>query len=351
MGLMSAEKSPLIAGQSRPHILSGMQPTSDSLHLGNYLGAQVNWVTMQAEFHPFFCVVDMHALTVNPDPAQLRERSYATAAQYLAGGIDPEESAVFIQSHVREHAELAWVLNCLTGFGEASRMTQFKDKSSKRGSENTSVGLFTYPILMAADILLYDAQYVPVGEDQRQHLELTRNLAQRFNSRFGETFVVPQAHIPEGTAKVMSLQDPTKKMSKSDEDPKASISMLDEPKKNVKKIKSAVTDLDNNVAFDPDNKPGIANLLRIHSAISGEDIDVLVERFAGENKYGALKTEVAEVVRSVQEPYRERYLTYMDDRAELDRILANGAEKAREVAAATLKRAYDAVGLVPAVGR
>ena len=325
-----------------------MQPTSDSLHLGNYLGAQVNWVTLQQNYTPYFCVVDLHALTVNPDPARLRERTYATAAQYLAGGINPERSAVFVQSHVREHAELAWVLNCITGFGEAGRMTQFKDKAGKRGQDNTSVGLFTYPVLMAADILLYDAQAVPVGEDQRQHLELTRNLAQRFNSRFGETFVVPQPYIPEGTAKVMSLQEPTKKMSKSDEDPKASISMLDEPKVNLKKIKSAVTDLDNNVAFDPENKPGIANLLRIHSALSGESIDVLVERFAGENKYGALKGEVADVVTSVQGPFRERYLTYMDDRAELDRVLAQGAERAREVASATLARAYDAVGLVPA---
>ena len=325
-----------------------MQPTSDSLHLGNYLGAQVNWVTLQQNYTPYFCVVDLHALTVNPDPARLRERTYATAAQYLAGGINPERSAVFVQSHVREHAELAWVLNCITGFGEAGRMTQFKDKAGKRGQDNTSVGLFTYPVLMAADILLYDAQAVPVGEDQRQHLELTRNLAQRFNSRFGETFVVPEPYIPEGTAKVMSLQDPTKKMSKSDEDPKASISMLDEPKVNLKKIKSAVTDLDNNVAFDPENKPGIANLLRIHSALSGESIDVLVERFAGENKYGALKGEVADVVTSVQGPFRERYLTYMDDRAELDRVLAQGAERAREVASATLARAYDAVGLVPA---
>lgn len=348
---MSQAPSPLIAGQTRPHILSGMQPTSDSLHLGNYLGAQVNWVAMQEEFKAFFCVVDLHALTVNPDPAALRERSYATAAQYLAGGVDAEKSAIFIQSHVREHTELAWVLNCQTGFGEASRMTQFKDKSTKRGAENTSVGLFTYPILMAADILLYDAQYVPVGEDQRQHLELTRNLAQRFNARFGETFVVPEGRISPETAKVMSLQDPTKKMSKSDEDAKASISMLDEPKKNVKKIKSAVTDLDNNVAFDPEKKPGIANLLRIHSAISGEPIELLVERFAGENKYGALKTEVAEVVESVQAPYRERYLTYMDDRGELDRVLALGADKAREVAAATLQRAYEAVGLVPAAVR
>lgn len=345
---MPENTSPLVAGQERPHILSGMQPTSDSLHLGNYLGAQVNWVKMQETFKPFFCVVDLHALEAGPEPAKLRERSYATAAQFLAGGVDPERSAVFIQSHVREHAELAWVMNCITGYGEAARMTQFKDKMAKRGQDKISVGLLTYPMLMAADILLYDAQAVPVGEDQRQHLELTRNLAQRFNARFGETFVVPEAYIPEGTAKVMSLQDPTKKMSKSDDDPKASISMLDEPKVNIKKIKSAVTDLDNNVAFDPESKPGIANLLRIHSALSGESIDTLVERFAGENKYGALKGEVADVVSSVQTPFRERYLTYMNDRAELDRVLARGAEQAREVASATLARAYDAVGLVPA---
>ena len=348
MGHMSDNTSPLVAGQTRPHILSGMQPTSDSLHLGNYLGAQINWVRMQEGFTPYFCVVDLHALTVSPDPALLRERSYATAAQYLAGGVDPARSAVFVQSHVREHAELAWVLNCITGFGEAGRMTQFKDKAGKRGNDNTSVGLFTYPILMAADILLYDAQYVPVGEDQRQHLELTRNLAQRFNSRFGETFVVPEPYIPEGTAKVMSLQDPTKKMSKSDENANASINMLDETKKNTKKIKSAVTDLDNLVAFDVENKPGIANLLRIHAAISGESIETLVERFAGENRYGALKTEVAEVVASVQGPFRERYLEFMADRGELDRILADGAASAREIAAPTLARAYDAVGLVPA---
>lgn len=345
---MSENSSRLVAGQERPHILSGMQPTSDSLHLGNYLGAQINWVRMQQDYQAYFCIVDLHALTINPDPERLRERTYATAAQFLAGGIDPERSAVFVQSHVREHAELAWVLNCQTGFGEAGRMTQFKDKSNKRGADNTNVGLFTYPILMAADILLYDSQAVPVGEDQRQHLELTRNLAQRFNARFGETFVVPEPYIPEGTAKVMSLQEPTKKMSKSDDNANACINMLDETKKNTKKIKSAVTDLDNNVAFDVENKPGIANLLRIHSALSGESIETLVERFAGENKYGALKTEVAEVVASVQGPYRERYQTYMGDRAELDRILARGAERARGVASATLRRAYDAVGLVPA---
>lgn len=329
-------------------VLSGIQPTADSYHLGNYLGALKQWIDLQDGYEAFYFIPDLHAITVDQNPEELRYRTLAGCAQLIALGIDPERSTLFVQSHVPEHAELTWVLQCLTGFGEASRMTQFKDKSAKNGTDSSSVGLFTYPILMAADILLYDAQYVPVGEDQRQHLELTRNLAQRFNSRFGETFVVPEPYIPEGTAKVMSLQDPTKKMSKSDENANASINMLDETKKNTKKIKSAVTDLDNLVAFDAENKPGIANLLRIHAAISGESIETLVERFAGENRYGALKTEVAEVVASVQGPFRERYLEFMADRGELDRILADGAARAREIAAPTLARAYDAVGLVPA---
>ena len=277
-------------------VLSGIQPTADSYHLGNYLGALKQWIDLQDGYDAFYFIPDLHAITVEQNPEELRNRTIAGAAQLIALGIDPEKSTLFVQSHVPEHAELTWVLQCLTGFGEASRMTQFKDKSAKNGTDSSSVGLFTYPILMAADILLYDAQAVPVGEDQRQHLELTRNLAQRFNSRFGETFVVPEPYIPEGTAKVMSLQDPTKKMSKSDENANASINMLDETKKNTKKIKSAVTDLDNLVAFDVENKPGVANLLRIHAAISGESIETLVERFAGENRYGALKAEVADVV-------------------------------------------------------
>lgn len=333
---------------ARPRILSGMQPTHDSLHLGNYLGAQVNWVKMQEEFDALFCVVDLHALTVVPDPEQLRIRTRLTAAQYFAGGIDPERSTVFVQSQVPEHAQLAWVLNCFTGFGEASRMTQFKDKSGKRGAEGTNVGLFTYPMLMAADILLYDAQKVPVGEDQRQHLELTRDLAQRMNARYGDLFVVPEPHIPADSAKIMSLQEPTAKMSKSADDQRGNLMMLDEPKANSKKIKSAVTDLDNAVRWDPENKPGIANLLRIHHAFSGESVDALVDRYAGVNKYGALKTDVAELFRSVQEPFKEKVDMYMDDSAQLDDILARGAERAREIAAATLSRVYDAVGFVTA---
>lgn len=328
-------------------ILSGMQPTHDSLHLGNYLGAQVNWVRMQQDFDAFFCVVDQHALTVNPDPALLRERTRLTAAQYIAGGIDPDKSTVFVQSHVPEHSQLAWVLNCITGYGEAARMTQFKDKSSQRGAESTNVGLFTYPILMAADILLYDTTAVPVGEDQRQHLELTRDLAQRFNTRYGKTFVIPEAHIPGATAKIMSLQEPTAKMSKSAANQNGNLMMLDEPKANIKKVKSAVTDTDNAVRYDPETKPGIANLLRIHSALSGDSIETLVERYAGENKYGALKTDVAEQVRQVQEPFKARVDDLLADPAELDRVLARGAQRAREVASGVLARAYDAVGYLP----
>ncbi|WP_392424027.1 tryptophan--tRNA ligase [Barrientosiimonas humi] len=333
---------------SQPRLFSGMQPTHDSLHLGNYLGAQVNWVRMQDEFDAFFCVVDQHALTVAPDPAELRRRTRVTAAQYLAGGVDPERSTVFVQSHVPEHAQLAWILDCITGFGEAARMTQFKDKSGKRGQEGTNVGLFAYPMLMAADILLYDTAAVPVGDDQRQHLELARNLAQRFNARYGDTFVVPEAHIPSETARIMSLAEPTAKMSKSADNQAGNLMMLDEPKVNTKKVKSAVTDTDNAVRFDPDAKPGIANLLRIHAALSGDSIDTLVERYAGENRYGALKTDVAELVVAVQQPFKQRVDELLADPGELDAILAKGADRAREVAAPTLAKAYDAVGFLPA---
>ncbi|MDE9367101.1 tryptophan--tRNA ligase [Luteipulveratus sp. YIM 133132] len=339
--------SPSVPTPERPRTFSGMQPTHDSLHLGNYLGAQVSWVRMQNDFDAFFCVVDQHALTVNPTPEELRRRTRVTAAQYLAGGIDPERSTVFVQSHVPEHSQLAWVLNCITGYGEAARMTQFKDKAGKRGTEGTNVGLFTYPMLMAADILLYDAAAVPVGEDQRQHLELTRDLAQRFNARYGDTFVVPEPHIPAATAKIMSLQEPTAKMSKSADNQSGNLMMLDEPKVNTKKIKSAVTDTDNAVRYDPEAKPGIANLLRIHAALSGEKVEALVEQYAGENRYGALKTDVAALVAEVQAPFKARVDELVGDPAELDRVLARGAARAREVAAVTLQRAYDAVGFVP----
>ena len=329
-----------------PRSFSGMQPTHESLHLGNYLGALVHWVAMQQTHETLFCVVDLHAITVEVEPAKLRDRSRRTAAQYLAAGIDPARSTVFVQSHVGEHAQLAWALGCITGFGEASRMTQFKDKSGRHGAEGTTVGLFTYPVLMAADILLYDAARVPVGEDQRQHLELTRDLAQRFNARYGETFVVPEPHIVKATAKIHDLQDPTAKMSKSAASPAGLIDMLDDPKVIAKKIRSAVTDTEREIRFDAQDKPGISNLLSIHAALSGESIEGLEQRFAGKG-YGDLKAEVAEVVVAHATPFRERTLALLGDPAELDRVLAAGAERARALARRTLARVYDKIGFLP----
>jgi len=329
-----------------PRSFSGMQPTHESLHLGNYLGALVHWVAMQQTHETLFCVVDLHAITVEVEPAKLRDRSRRTAAQYLAAGIDPARSTVFVQSHVGEHAQLAWALGCITGFGEASRMTQFKDKSGRHGAEGTTVGLFTYPVLMAADILLYDAARVPVGEDQRQHLELTRDLAQRFNARYGETFVVPEPHIVKATAKIHDLQDPTAKMSKSAASPAGLIDMLDDPKVIAKKIRSAVTDTEREIRFDAQDKPGISNLLSIHAALSGESIEGLEQRFAGKG-YGDLKAEVAEVVVAHATPFRERTQALLADPAELDRVLAAGAERARALARRTLARVYDKIGFLP----
>lgn len=329
----------------RPRILSGMQPTSDSLHLGNYLGALVNWVGLQEEFDAYYFVADLHALTVPTDPADITRRSRVTAAQYIAAGVDPERSAIFCQSHVREHTELMWILACQTAFGEANRMTQFKDKTAKGG--NANVGLFTYPILMAADILIYDAARVPVGDDQRQHLEITRDLALRFNARFGDTLVVPEPHIIKESARIMDLQDPTGKMSKSASSDKGLISLLDEPKRIAKKIRSAVTDTEGEVRYDPDHKAGVSNLLSIHSALSGTTIADLESQFAGRG-YGDLKKEVADVVVTAVEPYQTRMAELMDDPAELDRILAKGAARAGEVASATRDRVFDSVGLLPA---
>jgi tryptophanyl-tRNA synthetase len=327
----------------RPRVLSGMQPTADSLHLGNYLGALLQWVALQEAHDTFYCVVDLHALTVLPDPEELRRRTRITAAQYLAGGVDPKQSALFVQSHVREHAELAWVLSCLTGFGEASRMTQFKDKSSR--SEYVSVGLFNYPVLMAADILLYQADQVPVGGDQRQHLELTRDLAQRFNARYGDTFRVPEPYILKETAKIYDLQSVDKQMSKTIGGAGA-IWLLDDPAISTKRIRSAVTDTGREVRFDPESKPGVSNLLAIHSALSGRSIADLEIAFEGKG-YGDLKAEVAEVVVEELRPFRERTLALLDDPAELDRILADGADRARSVAAPTLAEVYDRVGFLP----
>jgi len=331
----------------KPNLLSGMQPSASSLHLGNYLGALVNWVNMQRDFNAFYVIVDLHAITVPQDPNELRTNTRRTAAQYIAAGIDPQESALFVQSHVPAHAELAWVLNCITGFGEASRMTQFKDKSQKAGSDSASVGLFTYPILQAADILLYQPKAVPVGEDQRQHLELTRDLAERFNSRFGKTFTMPEAHILKETAKIYDLQNPTAKMSKSAADPKGLVNLMDDDTTIAKKIKSAVTDTDASIRVDWENKPGVSNLLSIHSSVSGESLLSLEERFAGAG-YGVLKSEVADVVVNALAPIRGRANELMSDTTELDRLLASGAEKARTVAEATLADVYEKVGFIRA---
>jgi tryptophanyl-tRNA synthetase len=338
-----------MAGVPLPRVFSGIQPTADSFHLGNYLGALRQWVALQGEAEAFYCVVDLHAITVEQDPAVLRRRTLVSAAQLIAIGIDPQRSTLFVQSHAPEHAQLAWVLQCLTGFGEAGRMTQFKDKSQRQGTASTSVGLFTYPVLQAADILLYQAHRVPVGEDQRQHLELTRDLATRFNNRFGETFTVPEAYILQGTAKVLDLQTPDKQMSKSL--PGAGcLSLLDEPSVNAKKIRSAVTDTGREVVADPENKPGVTNLLTIHSALSGDSIETLEERFAGRG-YGDLKKEVSEVVADELTPIRSRTQELLDDPAELERVLAAGAQTARAVAAPTLKEAYERVGFLPPAGQ
>ena len=327
-------------------VFSGIQPTADSLHLGNALGAVQQWVPLQDDFDTFFCIVDLHAITVPQDPAVLRRRTLVTAAQYLALGIDPARSTIFVQSHVPAHTELAWVLGCFTGFGQASRMTQFKDKSAKQGSDSATVGLFTYPVLQAADVLLYDTNLVPVGEDQRQHLELARDVAQRFNARFPKTLVVPDVMIAKQTAKIYDLAEPTAKMSKSAATDAGLISLLDDPKVSAKKIRSAVTDSEREIRFDPESKPGISNLLSIQSAVTGTDIDTLVAGYAGRG-YGDLKSDTADAVISYVTPIRARVAELLADPAELQAVLAAGAERAREVSAATLGRVYERLGVLP----
>ncbi len=336
-----------MASTQRPRVLSGIQPTAGSFHLGNYLGAVRQWVALQETHDAFYMVVDLHAITVPQDPAELRANTRLAVAQLLAAGLDPERCTLFVQSHVPEHAQLGWVMNCLAGFGEASRMTQFKDKAAKQGADRATVGLFTYPILQVADILLYQAHQVPVGEDQRQHIELTRDLAERFNGRFGETFTVPAPYILKETAKIYDLQEPTAKMSKSSATPKGLINLLDEPKATAKKVKSAVTDTDTVIRFDPEGKPGVSNLLTIMSTLTGTPVDRLVEGYEGK-MYGALKTDLAEVVVDFVTPFRTRTREYLDDPETLDSILAKGAEKARAVAAETLAQTYDRVGFLPA---
>jgi tryptophanyl-tRNA synthetase len=332
---------------SAPRVFSGIQPTADSFHLGNYLGAVRQWVALQETRDAIYCVVDLHAITVPQDPAQLRQRTRVAAAQLFAAGLDPDRCIVFVQSHVAEHAELAWVLSCLTGFGEASRMTQFKDKAARGGAAQASVGLFSYPILQAADILLYQTDQVPVGEDQRQHLELSRDLAARFNHRFGPTLTVPAAYIMPEVAKITDLQDPAAKMSKSSSSPQGIVDILDEPDVIRRKISRAVTDTGSGVQADETNKPGITNLLRIYSALAGETVADLESRYAGAG-YGEFKRDLAEVVAGALAPIRERTEKMLADEAALDQLLAQGAARAGALARPTMAAVSDRVGFLPA---
>ncbi|WP_169952001.1 tryptophan--tRNA ligase [Microbispora sp. H11081] len=327
-------------------VLSGIQPTADSFHLGNYLGAIRQYVALQDTHEAFFFIADLHALTVTPKPEELRRRTRVAAAQLFGAGLDPERAAVFAQSQVREHSELAWYLICQTGMGEAGRMTQFKDKSARYGESAASVGLFTYPILQAADILIYQADQVPVGVDQKQHLELSRDLAQRFNSRYGQTFKVPSPYILKEVEKITDLQDPTAKMSKSSSSPQGILDVLEEPNVLRKKVMRAVTDTGSEVVADEENKPGVTNLLRILSALTGTPIPELEARFAGQG-YGAFKKEVAEAVLETFSPIRERTEKLLADEAELDRLLAAGAARARVVARETMEQVRERLGLLP----
>jgi tryptophanyl-tRNA synthetase len=324
-------------------VLSCIQPTGD-LTLGNYLGAIKNWVDDQSP-DSFHGVVDLHALTVTVDPEQLRARTLSAALVLIAAGLDPESTCIFVQSHVPEHAQLGWLMTCTVSFGELSRMTQFKDKSDKAGEQGfISAGLFTYPALMAADILLYDADEVPVGDDQRQHLEITRDIAQRFNSRFGDTFVVPKAAIPKIGARIMDLQDPTAKMSKSADSPQGTVLLLDDPKTLEKKIKRAVTDTDGEVRYDPAAKPGVANLLTILAVATGGDPAALAEKYS---QYGPLKADTAAALIEFLRPVHQRYAELQANPDYVTKALAIGAEKARSVASVTLERAMSNAGLLP----
>src|SRR5215468_8784079 len=329
-------------------VLSGIQPTADSFYLGNYLGAIRQWVSLQDSYDAFYCVVDLHAITLPQEPALLRRRSRVAAAQLFAAGLDPDRCTVFVQSHIPEHAELSWVLSCLTGFGEASRMTQFKDKSQKSGADQATVGLFTYPILQAADILLYQSDQVPVGEDQRQHLELTRDLAQRFNTRFGRTFVVPGPYIVRDVAKIADLQDPLVKMSKSASTPQGIVDVLEDPASIRRKIARAVTDMGSEVMADDEAKPGVTNLMRIYAALAGTSLDAIEQQYAGSG-YGTFKKDLADVVVDALAPIRERTEKLLADEAELDGLLADGAARAREVASTTMDLVRDRVGFLPAL--
>jgi tryptophanyl-tRNA synthetase len=331
---------------SKPRLFSGMQPSADSLQIGNYIGALMQWRAMQEEYDAIFCVVDLHALTAPQDPNELRAQTRRTVAQYIAAGIDPAKSLLFVQSHVPAHSQLAWIMDTITGFGEASRMTQFKDKAARQGTDSASVGLFAYPMLMAADILLYDTAAVPVGDDQRQHVELTRDLANRFNSRFGATFRVPEATIQKETARIYDLQNPTAKMSKSATSDAGVVWLLDEPTVTAKKIRSAVTDTEREVRFDRGEKPGVSNLLTILSAFTGTAIPMLETAYEGRG-YGDLKKDVADAVVAEFEPVRRRALDLLEDPAEMDRMLGRAAERANAIAEPKLAEVYERIGLIP----
>lgn len=324
-------------------IFSGIQP-SGCLTLGNYIGALRNWVQLQYEYRCCFSVVDMHSITVRQEPKELRKRCMDFLAQYLACGIDPEENIIFFQSHVSTHAELAWVLNCYTYMGELNRMTQYKDKSAQHKG-NVNAGLFTYPVLMAADILLYQTDLVPVGEDQKQHLEITRDIAIRFNNLYGQTFKVPEAYIPKVGARIMSLQEPTKKMSKSDENSNGFISLLDPPNTIMKKVKRAVTDSDNKIIYS-DDKPGIKNLLTIYSSLTGEEISKIEERYEGKG-YGEFKQAVGEVIIESLRPIQERYNDLLKNKDYVEQVYTSGAEKAYSISNRTLQKVYKKIGFVP----
>ena len=326
-------------------VFSGMQPSGDA-HLGNLLGAWVNWVSMQEDRDCVYCVVDLHAITspAEHDPATLRDRTIELATGMLAVGVDPERSILFVQSHLHEHAECTWLFNCIAGFGELRKQPQFKDKSE--GQESVSVGLFDYPVLQTSDILLYHADEVPVGEDQRHHIELARDLGQRFNHRFGEVFTLPKAIHPQAAARVMDLQEPTNKMSKSTSSEKGVVYLLDDPTRIAKKIKSAVTDSATDIRYDRDAKPGVSNLLEILAAATGRSIEDLAAEHDGHG-YGAFKTAVAEAVVELLRPIQQRHAELAADPAEVARLLDDGAHRARTIAADTLQRAKDAMGLLP----
>lgn len=324
-------------------VFSGIQPTSDSFHLGNYLGALKQWVELQDGHDGFYCIVDLHALSGEIEPTLLRKRTLSSAAQLIALGISPETSTLFVQSQVPHHNQLGWLMECMAGFGEASRMTQFKDKSAKGGADSARVGLFTYPMLQAADILLYQANLVPVGEDQRQHIELTRDLAGRFNTRFGQTFTIPENFILKSAAKIQDLQDPSAKMSKSSGSSAGVLEIMDTLESNVKKIKSAATDTGREIKFDEKEKPGISNLLTIHSALSGQSITSLESEFEGKG-YGDFKIAVADVVIECLRPIRAKAMELLEDEKHLVDLLHMGAAKARTVAAETLEKAYKNLG-------